>query len=86
MLLFQILAAIWDRPGTAAEIADAIQAQSGHAVPDSAVEHHLQMLHGCGYLRAPGDGAASHYSLTGDGSALLCRLAEAIERTEYLTA
>lgn len=86
MLLFQILAAIWDRPGTAEEIAQAVQTQNGYPVPGSAVEHHVQLLHGCGYLLAGGDSASPNYTITPDGSALLARMAEAIERTEYLTA
>lgn len=86
MLLFQILAAVWDAPGTADDIAQAIAARSEHAIPRSAVEHHVQMLHGCGYLHAAGEPACASYSITPDGSALLARMAQAVDRTERMSA
>lgn len=86
MLLFHILAAVWDSPGTAAQIARAIAAQSEHAVPSAALEHQVQILHDCGYLRAAGDSASPLYSLTPDGSALLARMAQAVDRTQRMSA
>lgn len=83
MLLFQILTALWDRPGTGDEIAKAVEAHYGRAFPGHAVEHHVELLHGCGYLRAAGDSTSPQYTLTPDGSALLARMAEAFEHTEH---
>lgn len=86
MLLFQILAALWDRPATAAQVVAAIAAQSGRTLPEHPVQHQLELLHGCGYLDAAAATAAPAYSLTSEGSALLARMAEAIDTKERVSA
>lgn len=86
MLLFHILAALWDGPGTASEIAAVLRTPSGGAVPEHPLEHQLQLLRGGGYLAADASVAAPTYTLTSAGSALLARLAQAVEHTERISA
>lgn len=81
-MLYEILASLWDGPGTDAEIAQAIEERTGERFSRQAADRYLRLLRHCGYAHASGDQLTPRYTMTPEGSTLLARMARAVEHTE----
>ena len=77
MLVYDVLATLWETTSTDLEIAHAVEARSGAQISRNLVNQHIRLLLNTGHITAKNANGLPAYALTSRGSELLATYAEA---------
>lgn len=77
MLMYDVLATLWETASTDLEIAQAVEARMSAQVSRNVISQHLTVLLNTGHIQARDRNGLPAYSLTPAGSQLLATYAEA---------
>jgi hypothetical protein len=77
MLVYDLLATLWETTSTDLEIAHAVEARQGVQISRNIVNQHIRLLLNTGHITAKNANGMPAYALTPRGSELLATFAEA---------
>lgn len=76
MLMYDVLATLWETTSTDLEIAHAVEARQGVQISRNLVNQHIRLLLNTGHITAKNSNGLPAYALTARGSDLLAMIAE----------
>ena len=79
MLMYDLLATLWEKASTDLEIAHAVEVRTGSLVSRNVIDQHLTLLRTTGHIKAKNVGGLPAYHLTESGSRLLATYAEGFQ-------
>jgi hypothetical protein len=79
MLMYDVLATLWETTSTDLEIAHAVEVRTSEPISRNVINQHIRLLLNTGHIHARNRNGLPAYALTPAGSELLATYAERID-------